>query len=119
MTDGTVDLSAVLSSFEVVRTISTGPHSQHYSGRMLGDSFQASSSGDVLSGPFKLSIGSTGLSEHAVYMTAVLLTDIICLTHNRGVEDLAWAQTSVNVGAEWQVKSSCSLEPRMTTPSGD
>lgn len=114
ISDGTVDVDAILSSFEIAKPITTGAGLGQYSGKILGETFGASVSGDVLSGTFTLGIRSPNLSEHAIYMTAILLTDVVCLAHNRGVIELGWTDASVKVGTEWRVNSSCSTEPRMS-----
>ncbi|MEP5759668.1 MAG: hypothetical protein ABJ327_10285 [Litoreibacter sp.] len=119
--DGTVDVGTVLSSFEIESETPLSPNADHrqFSGSMLGETFRAVVSEDVHSGAFTLSIGTPNLTEQAVYITAVLLIDVVCLNRNRGVEPLNWAASSMKVGTEWQVNASCSIEPRIPIQSSN
>lgn len=109
--DGTVDVDAVISSFEVANPVTDDGYTNVFVGEMLGKSFQASYAQTDIPDHFLLSIRSSNLSEHAAYLTAVSLTEIICLQKNRRPAEVKWEETSSRDGQEWQVISPCSTEP--------
>ena len=118
LADGTVDVNAVLSSFKVANPVYSDGKTGKLKGVILGKSFDASVTGDVLSAQFSLTISSKDLSEEATYLAAVLLNDVICLRQSRSPDELSWADTATKVGIAWTVMASCSIKPRFPTPIG-
>ncbi len=107
--DGTVDVDAVESTFSAIRPILTTGAAPLFTGSMLGQSYTARYDDSDLSEPFELTITSTGLSEHAHYLVALLLNELICvITNDLGLGDVPWHETAVPVDSGWKVQMSCS-----------
>lgn len=118
LADGTVDVSAVLSSFEVRQPFHSNRDVGLFEGAILGKAFDASIAGEILSAEFSLTISSGGLSEEANYLAAVLLIDVICLQQDRSPVPVRCRDTASKTGKAWTVKVSCSTEPRLPSLNG-
>jgi hypothetical protein len=116
LADGTIDVAAVLSSFKAERPIGTDEKRNQFDGEILGVTFSATYAQTAPPDSFLLTISASGLSEESAYLTAVLLTDLICLDQNWGVAPVSW-ETSVKVETGWQAISACSTSPRLPMPN--
>lgn len=112
LADGGIDLDAVYSTLSVQTPLYTNGARGAFQGSMLGRPFEASFSGDILSSEFRLDLTSTGLSEEAVFVTATLITDIICLSEEKRACKVRWRATASRTGDTWSVLTSCSQESR-------
>lgn len=106
--DGTVDVDAVIRSFNAVSPRTTAGTLPEFTGSILGQAYEANYDAADLVKPFDLTIRSEGLSEHATYLVAVLLNDTICLKSDLRANVLMWRETSVALSDGWSVKASCS-----------
>lgn len=101
LADGQVDVAAVMATFSVMR------QGLRFSGGLLERDFAAQVDATEPTGPFTLSINAPDLSEHGVFLIAVLLVDITCLEAGRAPVPLNWQGTAQRVGQDWQVQGSC------------
>lgn len=106
--DGTVDVEAVIRTFSAASPATTTGTMPEFTGSLLGQAYTANYDAADLIKPFDLRIRSEGLSEHATYLAALLLNDIICLKSDLQADVLMWRETAVPLGEGWSVKASCS-----------
>jgi len=106
--DGTVDVDAVMRTFSAESSITATGTMPEFTGSILGQAYNANYDAADLVNPFDLTIRSEGLSEHATYLVAVLLNDIICLKSDLRADILMWRETVVSLSDGWTVKASCS-----------
>ncbi len=106
--DGAVDVDMVLSTFHVSSPVLEARGSNVLTGAILGKSFSASHGVVNVASPFDLTIRSADLSEHAYFVTALLLNDIICMRHELAPNRLLWAETASRIDGGWHVQASCS-----------
>ncbi|MGA0615872.1 hypothetical protein [Paracoccus sp. KR1-242] len=110
--NGKVDVVAVMSSFKMVSPVFENAPVDEFDGEILGKSFHAAYAQAETPDFFVLAIRSSNLSQEATYLTALMLTDAICLRKNRRPGEVKWDDTSIQVGPDWKVTSSCSTEIR-------
>ena len=110
--NGKVDVAAVMASFKTVSPVFENAPVDEFDGEILGKSFHATYSQAGTPDFFVMTIRSPSLSEEATYLTALMLTDVICLWKKRRPGEVKWVDTSVQVGPSWKVTSSCSTEVR-------
>lgn len=110
--NGKVDVAAVMSSFKTVSPVFENAPVDEFEGEILGKSFHATYAEAETLDFFVLTIRSPSLSKEASYLTALMLTDVICLWKKRRPGDVRWGDTSVQVAQGWKVTSSCSTESR-------
>jgi hypothetical protein len=113
LSDGSVDVAAVLSSFSVIEPeYDTGTGNQ-LEGSILGKPFSATYEDASGTEYFDLVVIASEITEHVAYLAAVLLNDIICLKQGRGTTVLEWRETSLKIDNGWKVQASCSGEPQV------
>ena len=117
LANGKIDVIAVMSSFKAQRPVVSGSSMNEFEGEMLQKPFHATYTQTTAPAPFVLTIRTSDLSEDATYLTAVLLTDLICLGQDRGAAPVKWEASSVKIENGWQVMSACSAVPRVPVPS--
>lgn len=106
--DGRVDLDATIPTFSASRPILTTGQLPEFIGSILGQSYTATFDDADLIQPFDLTIRSIALSEHAYFLVAVLLNDIICHDSDLKPDEIQWHETAVSLGDGWKVQLSCS-----------
>jgi hypothetical protein len=105
--DGTNDVAAILNSFKVQSPITDEGVSTVFRGSLLGEQFSASYVPALAGAATDLTILSDGLSEEAVFVTGVLLNDLICMNSGRSAVPLRWKTTSSRVVGGWKVQIAC------------
>lgn len=105
--DGTVDLDAVLPTFHAQRRRFADGAENRFDGSIRGGSFTATYAEEPPSEPFELTVMTRDLSEHAVFLTYVLLNQIICDERDLRLGLLRWRETSRRVPGGWKVEASC------------
>ena len=112
--DGKVDVAAVLSSFVAQEARRPDGSSGGFTGEIMGRPFVAEVSPTIKAERFTLTIRVAPPLEHETFLTAVLLTDIICQHHRpRQVPaKLEWQDRARWMGDGWQVPARCRpIEP--------
>jgi hypothetical protein len=108
--DGSVNAGAVVSTFRLSQDLPASDKGGQFEGAILGAAFSVTY-GDPAGGKqFKMAILSKALSEHASYLVAVLILDVICLDKRVKPNPLGWAETAVKNQDGWSVQVSCSNE---------
>lgn len=116
LADGTTDVEAVMSSFNVSHAQIDGADVKEFDGEILGRPFHATYSWDAALEPITLQIYSSDLPEDATFMVSVLLTDIICLKKDFGVQPVKWRENAVEIKGGWQVQTHCNGKSRSGAP---
>lgn len=110
LSDGTVDVGAVMSSFQAVLPMTTDGASNEVTGSFLGSEFRATVSTST-NETSNLRILSKELSEEAVFMAAVLLADMICINQGLRSSPMNWKETAVELDGGWSVPINCVAKP--------
>ncbi|WP_153769531.1 hypothetical protein [Labrenzia sp. CE80] len=106
--DGSVDVETVLPSFSAKQPVLKTGDAPQFEGSFLGQSYSAVYDDIDLTKPFELTISSQSISEHAYYLIAVSLNNIICLNSRLRPDMLLWHETAVSLDGGWKVTASCS-----------
>lgn len=116
LADGTTDVEAVMSSFNVSHAPTDGADVKGFDGEILGGPFHVTYSWSATPEPITMRIYSSNLPEEATFMVSVLLTDIICLQKDVGVQPVKWRKNAIAIKGGWQVQTHCNGKSRSGTP---
>lgn len=104
--DGSVDINALNSSF----TFKWGQADEPilFTGEMLESSVEGSIFGEIGFDGFELTINAPLLSEHAQFIVAVFLTDLVCHHKGHAPGVVLWQETAQQESGLLSVSTACS-----------
>lgn len=108
LADGTVNLDEVLPSLSLSFPIfETGTFYSEFVGEFLGEPLAGKMVGTDAMPDFTLSIEAPTLSEHANFLIALSVIDVICVRKGLRPAPVLWRETAKYNDRTWEVSGSC------------